>query len=274
MQARALTTTLASIAIALACSPTASLAATRASSASATTGGAAAAPASTQPESAGGTTPSGRYAKSGLRHHSIGVHAPITAKTAKLEYNGPVYELSSAGTIVPYVAPAPANTVLGSTGGQPVAANLEEEGKPKLLVPGSTAEVIEGLAAAPEDAPPAVQKMIWAANKIIGRPYVYGGGHGSFQSAGYDCSGTVSFALHGAKLIRTPMDSSEMMGWGGKGVGRWVTIFANGGHAYMTIAGLRLDTSPVDDPSDQNGPRWRPLRPENAGFVMRHPKDL
>ncbi len=268
MRAKALIATLSTIAIAVAASPaTASAVANASASATSTTGGTTAAPST---EVAGGTTTT-KKSPHKAKTVSVTVHAPITAPTPKLEYHGPIYELSD-GKVVPYLAPPPANTVLGSTGGDPVAAAAQ--GRPKLLVPGSTAELIEGLAAAPEDAPQAVQEMIWAANQIIGKPYVYGGGHGSFKSYGYDCSGTVSYALHGADLIKTPMDSSEMMGWGGKGVGRWVTIFANGGHAYMTVAGLRLDTSPVDDPSDQNGPRWRPLRPENAGFVMRHPEGL
>lgn len=273
MRARALITTLSSIAIAVAVAPTAALAATNASaSATSTTGGTTAAPSSTGSSGSAGTTKKAKKAKT----VSVSVHAPITSPTDKLEYHGPVYQLVE-GKVIPYVTPPPTNTVLGSTGGDPVAA-AAQEGRPKLLVPGSTAEMIEvdglGLAAAPEGAPAAVQDMIWTANQIIGKPYIYGGGHGSFKSYGYDCSGTVSYALHGAALIKTPMDSSEMMHWGGKGIGRWVTIFANPGHAYMTIAGLRLDTSPVDDPSDQDGPRWRPLRPENEGFVMRHPEGL
>jgi cell wall-associated NlpC family hydrolase len=265
---RTLIATLSTIAIAAAIAPAAG-AANASASATSTTGGTTAAP-STSSSSAGGTSTT-KKGKNKAKTVAVTVHAPITAPTPKLEYHGPIYELSD-GKVIPYVAPPPANTVLGSTGGDPVAAAAE--GRPKLLVPGSTAELIEGLAAAPEGAPKAVQEMIWAGNQIIGKPYIYGGGHGSFKSYGYDCSGTVSFALHGAGLIKTPMDSSEMMGWGGSGVGRWVTIFANGGHAYMTIAGLRLDTSPVDDPSDQNGPRWRPLRPENDGFTMRHPEGL
>jgi cell wall-associated NlpC family hydrolase len=251
-----------------ACSPALATASTMASAASATTGGTTAAPSlAAKPSTASGDAHKG---KQGAATKSSALDAPITASTPKLEYHGPIYQLAN-GKVVPYVPPPPANTVLGSTGGDPVAADAE--GRPKLLVPGSTAELIDGLAAAPQAAPKAIEAMIWAANQIIGKPYVYGGGHGgSFKSFGYDCSGTVSFALHGASLIETPIDSSEMMGWGERGIGRWVTIFANGGHAYMTIAGLRLDTSPVDDPSNQNGPRWRPLRPENAGFVKRHPK--
>ncbi|HTC60357.1 MAG TPA: hypothetical protein VK691_09615, partial [Solirubrobacteraceae bacterium] len=176
------------------------------------------------------------------------------------------------GQVVPYVAPQSPSEMTSSTGGSVVGVAADT--KPELLVPGSIARVVNGLAAAPMSAPPAVQEIIWAGNQIIGLPYIYGGGHASFVSPGYDCSGTVSYALHGANLITTPMDSSEFMGWDSGGIGTWVTIFANGGHAYMTVAGLRLDTSPVDDPSNQDGPRWRPLRPGNPGFTVRHPTGL
>jgi cell wall-associated NlpC family hydrolase len=199
-------------------------------------------------------------------------HAPITSKSTSLAYKGPIYEKTATGQIVPYVAPQSPSEMTSSTGGSVVGVAADT--KPELLVPGSTARVVDGLAAAPMSAPPAVQDIIWTGNQIIGLPYIYGGGHASFISPGYDCSGTVSYALHGADLITTPMDSSEFMSWDSGGIGTWVTIFANGGHAYMTVAGLRLDTSPVDDPSDQNGPRWRPLRPGNPGFTVRHPTGL
>jgi hypothetical protein len=123
-------------------------------------------------------------------------------------------------------------------------------------------------------APPPVQQIIWAGNQIVGLPYIYGGGHGSFDSSGYDCSGTVSFALHGARLLAAPEDSSELMDFSGEGIGRWVTIFSNPEHAYMDVAGLRLDTSTANDPSNLQGPRWRPLRPANGGFTIRHPLEL
>jgi cell wall-associated NlpC family hydrolase len=231
------------------------------------------------------------------------VHAPVTAKTSKITYRGPVYEKTAAGEIVPFVAPTSAGSTIGtaasstpvSTGG--VVATTEAAGlpaavpteltigdgmtsatgptlRPELLVPGTTAHFVDGLAAAPEGAPAAIQEIIWAGNELIGLPYIYGGGHAAFVSPGYDCSGTVSFALHGADLLGAPEDSSEMEGMGARGDGRWVTIFANAGHAYMTVAGLRLDTSPAEDPANLEGPRWRPLRQTNAGFVVRHPEGL
>lgn len=273
MQARTLVTTLTT-ALIVAGPPASAGAAGTVASASATGGTTAAS--TTGHRSSEPTGGSGGRLRPAFR--GFGPHAPITAKQssvsrAKLFYKGAVYEVGAEGALVPYTAPQPTNTVMGATGGDPVAATVE--GRPRLEVPGTTAEMLEeGQAAAPENAPKAIKQMIWAADEIIGKPYIYGGGHASFQSAGYDCSGTVSYALHGASLIETPMDSSEMEGWGEAGVGRWVTIFANAGHAYMTIAGLRLDTSPVEDPIGLEGPRWRPLRSENAGFVKRHPEGL
>ncbi len=201
-------------------------------------------------------------------------HAPIVSKSSNIAYTGPVYEKTATGQVVPYTAPQTPGEVTSATGGSTVTVGVAADTKPELLVPGGTARFINGLAAAPMSAPPAVQEIIWAGNQIVGLPYIYGGGHASFVSPGYDCSGTVSYALHGAELLTAPMDSSEFESWDSKGVGTWVTIFANGGHAYMTVAGLRLDTSPANDPSNLPGPRWRPLRPENAGFTVRHPTGL
>jgi cell wall-associated NlpC family hydrolase len=197
-------------------------------------------------------------------------HAPITSRSSRLTYAGPVYEKTATGAIVPYAPPVPVGQISSTTGGS-TAAGVVTNTKPLLLVPGTRARYVKGLAAAPMQAPVAVQEIIWAANEIIGLPYIYGGGHASFESPGYDCSGTVSFALHGASLLATPEDSSEFETYGSHGVGRWVTIFANPGHAYVDVAGLRLDTSGADDPSNQQGPRWRPLRHANSGYVLRHP---
>jgi cell wall-associated NlpC family hydrolase len=220
--------------------------------------------------SAGGTTlVSSKPAAKPVTHLHL---APITARTPNVAYSGPVYEKTATGEVVPYQPALPAGQVSPSTGGSPVGVAADT--KPDLLVPGSTARYVGGLAAAPMAAPAAIQEIIWAGNQIIGLPYIYGGGHASFISPGYDCSGTVSFALHGASLLSSPEDSSEFEVWGSHGQGRWVTIFSNPGHAYMTVAGLRLDTSSADDPSNQQGPRWRPLRPANEGFVVRHPLGL
>jgi cell wall-associated NlpC family hydrolase len=222
---------------------------------------------------AGGSSAQGGSAAKGSKAPPVPLHAaPITARTPSIAYMGPVYEKTVTGEIVPYQPPAPAGVASGATGGSPVGTAATV--KPQLLVPGATARYVDGLAAAPMSAPAAVQEIIWAGDEIVGLPYIFGGGHASFESPGYDCSGTVSFALHGANLLATPMDSSEFMVWGSKGVGRWVTVFSNAGHAYATVAGMRLDTSAADDPSNQQGPRWRPLRPANAGYVVDHPLGL
>jgi hypothetical protein len=154
------------------------------------------------------------------------------------------------------------------------AVGMAADTKPRLLVPGRTARLVQGLAAAPMEVPGAVQKIIWAGDELVGLPYIYGGGHGSWRSPGYDCSGTVSFALHAGSLLSSPEDSTEFESFGAHGVGEWVTVFANPEHAYMDVAGLRLDTSPANDPSGLQGPRWRPLRPQNAGYTLRHPVGL
>jgi cell wall-associated NlpC family hydrolase len=199
--------------------------------------------------------------------------APITARSSSIVYKGPVYEKTVSGQIVPYVQPTSTSQLGAITGGSLVATGTTPA-KPQLLVPGARAKVINGQAAAPMSAPPQVQEIIWSGNQLIGLPYIYGGGHASFTAPGYDCSGTVSYALHGADLLETPMDSSEFESWEQGGIGQWVTVFANPGHAYMTVAGIRLDTSAADDPSNQQGPRWRPLRQNNAGYTFRHPVNL
>jgi cell wall-associated NlpC family hydrolase len=165
----------------------------------------------------------------------------------------------------------------GSEYGTVVAgSDDEEEGDVAATptVPGTVAKIVDGVAFAPESAPDAVKQAIWAANAIVGMPYVYGGGHGAFEDDGYDCSGTVSFALHGADLLARPRDSSSFLKYGAAGKGSWITIYTNAGHAYMTIAGIRLDTSAAGDRGGLKGPRWRPLRRSNRGFKIRHPVGL
>jgi cell wall-associated NlpC family hydrolase len=140
------------------------------------------------------------------------------------------------------------------------------------VTPGGKARMAsDGLhAVAPADAPAEVQEAIAAANEIVGKPYKYGGGHGSFRDSGYDCSGTVSYALHGAGLLSRPMDSSELAGYGSRGRGSWITVFGNSGHAYAIIAGLRLDTSG----SGGRGPRWHTDLRSSDGYSVRHPNGL
>jgi cell wall-associated NlpC family hydrolase len=125
-------------------------------------------------------------------------------------------------------------------------------------------------AVAPAGAPRAVVDAIAAANAITRKPYRYGGGHGRWRDSGYDCSGSVSYALHGAGLLKHPLDSSGFERWGRRGAGEWITVYANAGHAYTVIAGLRFDTSG----SGESGPRWRPEARSSSGYVVRHPAGL
>ena len=125
-------------------------------------------------------------------------------------------------------------------------------------------------AVAPAGAPEAVVKAVAAANRITRKPYKWGGGHGRWRDSGYDCSGAVSYVLHKAGLLAASRDSTGFMSYGQRKRGEWITIYANGGHAYMEIAGLRFDTSGAGE----DGPRWRLEKRSARGFVKRHPAGL
>ena len=132
------------------------------------------------------------------------------------------------------------------------------------------ARLIGSRAIAPANAPAAVKRVIAAANHIRTTPYIWGGGHGRWQDSGYDCSGAVSYALHGGKLLTSPLTSGSFETFGEAGAGRWITIYANAAHAYMVVAGLRFDTA---GDVNETGPRWHPTVTAAAGgrFVARHP---
>ncbi len=144
---------------------------------------------------------------------------------------------------------------------------------PPPTVRGANAKLRDGVAIAPRSAPRRVKDVIAAANHIAkGRAYCLGGGHQSWKSSCYDCSGSVSYALHGGGLISSPLPSGPMESWGRRGKGSWITVYANGGHAFMTIAGLRFDTS--DTPGD--GPGWaKGMGYENPrSYAIRHKSPL
>jgi hypothetical protein len=134
------------------------------------------------------------------------------------------------------------------------------------------AELVGGRAIAPANAPTAVKQTIAAANHIDGRPYVWGGGHVSWFSRGYDCSGAVGYALHGAGLLDVTMVSGQLASWGEGGIGRWITVHANDDHVFMVVAGLRFDTR--DAPAGVSGPRWHRASVDTSHFVARHPTGL
>ena len=143
--------------------------------------------------------------------------------------------------------------------------------KPVSLAPGDQATVgPDGLAVAPQNAPDPVKQIIAAGNAIATKPYVYGGGHGKWEDRGYDCSGSVSYALHAAGLLDTALTSGDFASWGEPGPGQWVTIYANSGHVYMVVAGLRFDTSG----RQQDGTRWHADQRSADGYTVVHPPGL
>lgn len=140
-------------------------------------------------------------------------------------------------------------------------------------VPGSRAVLRNGVAYAPANAPDRVKAAIWAVNGIRHKPYHWGGGHGSFYDSGYDCSGAVSFALHSAGALSQPLPSSDLLRYGERGRGRWITIYSRHGHTFAVIAGLRLDTTDFRYGGDV-GPRWYTEGRSTWGFDARHPAGL
>jgi peptidoglycan hydrolase-like protein with peptidoglycan-binding domain len=142
---------------------------------------------------------------------------------------------------------------------------------PTQLAPGDTAQIgSDGLAIAPATAPPQVQAIIAAGNQIATKPYKYGGGHGKWNDSGYDCSGSVSYALHGAGLLDTAMPSGDFTDWGDPGPGQWVTLYAKSSHMFMVVAGIRFDTSG----RTKNGTRWQTDMRSTSGYTAIHPPGL
>ena len=167
------------------------------------------------------------------------------------------------------VGPSSAPEVPWGAGCEP-AAN-----PPQRTASNCGATLVDGEAIPPPDAPPIVKRVIAAANEIDHKPYIWGGGHASFLAKGYDCSGAVSYALHGANLLSYTQVSGQLAHYGSPGPGRWITIYANAEHVFMTVAGLRFDTR--NNPEGVSGPRWKMAAPE-AGilpkFAVRHPAGL
>ena len=138
--------------------------------------------------------------------------------------------------------------------------------------------LVDGRLIAPASAPSRIKRVIAAANQIVEKPYVYGGGHKPYRRGwldrGYDCSGSVSHALHGGGFLRSPLPSGALMNWGQSGPGQWITVYAHGGHAYVVVAGYRFDTSmrDPDAPGPGTGPRWSRSLRKSSAFVARHPR--
>lgn len=159
------------------------------------------------------------------------------------------------------VVPGAASANCGGGGLSPAETDICTPTAKARLLP-------NGMLVPPKSAPARVKAVIASANKIRLKPYIWGGGHGRWWDAGYDCSGSVSYALHGGKFLESPLPSGPMESWGLEGEGRWITVYANPGHAYAVIAGYRWDTS---GDSSGTGPRWHEELLSNEGFVARHP---
>lgn len=182
----------------------------------------------------------------------------------------------ATAVLVAIVAAAFCSPSLAETGGSGLpspaepAAGSGGDGETPLTTPGEEAELSPDgrVAIPPASAPREVQKAIYAANRITNKPYRYGGGHRRFRDSGYDCSGAVSYALRGGKLLRRPLHSRAFMSWGERGSGEWITVYTNPGHAFIVIAGLRFDTS---GPGER-GPRWRKSARSSRSYRLRHPE--
>jgi cell wall-associated NlpC family hydrolase len=161
-----------------------------------------------------------------------------------------------------------ATAALAAVAAIPAQAGNGGTGASASKAPKGHAKLVHGKAIAPSDAPLKVQKVIAAANRIRNKPYKWGGGHGRWNDSGYDCSGSVSYALHGGHLLSSPLDSSGFMQWARSGKGHWITVYTNPSHAFMVVAGLRFDTSMTAG----NGPGWsKDVHAERLGdFRKRH----
>jgi cell wall-associated NlpC family hydrolase len=174
------------------------------------------------------------------------------------------------------LAALPASARAAATGGMaygaPASSNtVKAQSSQGTSPPAVTASLgADGLAIPPAGAPAVVVAVIAAANRIATLPYRYGGGHGSFDDTAYDCSGSVSYALHGAQLLDLTLDSTGLAHWGERGAGTWITIYGSKAHAYMVVAGLRFDTSG----RAKGGTRWQAARRSARGFSVRHPAAL
>ena len=170
-----------------------------------------------------------------------------------------------------FLVPAFAGTAAADT---PISGGATFEPPPP---PPEEATLVDGRVIAPASAPLRVKRVIDAANRLVEKPYIYGGGHKPFSSRldrGYDCSGSVSYALYGGRFLRSPLPSGALMDWGEDGPGQWITVYAHGGHAYIVVAGLRFDTSmhDRDAPGPRTGPRWSRTLRKSKAFVARHPR--
>jgi cell wall-associated NlpC family hydrolase len=183
----------------------------------------------------------------------------------------PVAGESAASAALPVQEPSDGTPKPTAAASSTSSARLKRDTGPTSDAAVSEADVLKnGIALPPIEAPEPVRQIIEAGNSIARTPYLWGGGHGKWLDRGYDCSGSVSYALASAGLLNAPLDSGRLMGWGAPGKGKWVTIYANSGHVYLVVAGVRFDTSGTR----ANGSRWQKSMRPGGGFVARHPPGL
>jgi cell wall-associated NlpC family hydrolase len=204
--------------------------------------------------------------KAGHRVRADGQFGPRTARALKATENELELRADGVGTRreLRVIRRAVANP---GTGGAAYVAPPP----PEKVVPGARGKVTSrGFAIPPASAPPVVKQVIAAGNRIAKTPYKWGGGHGQWEDTGYDCSGSVSYALHGGGLLSRSMVSGDFARWGVKGQGSWITVYANSGHVYMVVAGMRFDTSA----RSRTGSRWTSQQRAPDGYALTHPNGL
>ena len=197
---------------------------------------------------------------------------PLPTRNPRAKAVEPVAGESAATAALASADPADEPKVSGgSAGPAPKLPKLRKGNGPTSDAAISKAEVLkEGVALPPIEAPEEVRLIVEAGNQIARTPYLWGGGHGKWLDTGYDCSGSVSFALANAGLLNGPQASGPLMSWGKPGKGKWITIYSNPGHVFMVVAGVRFDTSG----NRKTGSRWQSDMRSTAGFVARHPPGL
>jgi cell wall-associated NlpC family hydrolase len=192
--------------------------------------------------------------------------------TASLKRRLAVAGITTACVLIAAVPAAAQTGGSGPPGGTTTSTTPTTDPSTPLAPPGRAKLRKDGTALAPADAPPAIQAAIAAGNAIHTYPYHWGGGHRTFYDSGYDCSGAVSYVLHAAGMLASPMPSGPLASsWGTFGKGRWITVYANSSHAYMVVAGLRFDTSAVGERLNQgSGPRWRRTKRKSVGYTAKY----
>ena len=218
--------------------------------------------------SSGGSTPRPAAERSATPKLPRAADDPIPTRNRRAKVVEPVAGESAASAALPVEEPTAAPKGAASATPKPRMSN---DNGPTSDAAISEADVLDnGIALPPIEAPQQVRQIIEAGNSIARAPYLWGGGHGKWLDKGYDCSGSISYALASAGLLNAPMASGPLMGWGKPGKGKWITIYSNPGHVFMVVAGVRFDTSGTR----RTGSRWQNDMRPTGGYVARHPPGL